>query len=102
MYGFRSTEKAALQEIGPRYMLKLRSLIAGLPAVKAFSEPSTKLEFDEFDDVETNSLKAKAKANCLQRKSKKAEDKEGMEDGDSESQVMKTTRPPRVDECQWQ
>ena len=64
-YGFRSTEKAPLQEIGPRFMLKSGSLGAGSPAVKESGEPSTKLEFDEFDDVETNSLKAKAKANRL-------------------------------------
>ena len=83
-------------------MLKSGSLGAGLPAMEEFSKPSTKLEFDEFEDVETNSPKAKAKANCFQRKSKKAEDKEGMEDGDSESQAMKTIRPPRVDEYQWQ
>ena len=32
-YAFRSTEKAALQEIGPRFTLKLRWLKKGLPSV---------------------------------------------------------------------
>jgi len=32
-YAFRSTEKAALQEIGPRFTLKLRWLKKGLPGV---------------------------------------------------------------------
>src|ERR1700729_1244853 len=37
-YAFRSTEKVALQEIGPRFTLKLRSLRKGLPAVQNFGE----------------------------------------------------------------
>jgi ribosome production factor 1 len=32
-YAFRTTEKVALQEIGPRFTLKLRSLKKGVPAV---------------------------------------------------------------------
>jgi len=35
----RSTEKAALQEIEPRFTLKLESLRTGFPAVRAFGEP---------------------------------------------------------------
>ena len=34
-YAFRSTEKVALQEIGPRFTLKLRSLRKGIPAVRS-------------------------------------------------------------------
>ena len=37
-YAFRSEEKVALQEIGPRFTLKLRSLRKGLPAVQNFGE----------------------------------------------------------------
>lgn len=33
-YMFKSTERAALQEIGPRFTLKLRSLKKGLPSVQ--------------------------------------------------------------------
>ena len=104
-YAFRSTEKAALQEIGPRFTLKLRSLRAGLPAVKEFGEPSTKLEFDEFDDVA-------ADGGHLERKDsdkppaegvdESGKDKDGVEDKVSESKLMKKTKPPTVDEYQWQ
>ena len=51
-YAFRSTEKVALQEIGPRFTLKLRWLKKGLPAVKNLGQPSKPLEFDSFDDEE--------------------------------------------------
>jgi hypothetical protein len=59
--------------------LKLRSLRIGLPAVKEFGEPSTKLEFDEFDDMTTDGgqLKEKTKPNRLRRKSMKAEKAKG-------------------------
>lgn len=33
-YAFKSTEKTALQEIGPRFTLKLRWMKRGLPSVK--------------------------------------------------------------------
>ncbi|KAK0202766.1 anticodon-binding protein [Desarmillaria ectypa] len=45
-YAFRSTEKVALQEIGPRFTLKLRSLRKGIPAVQRFGEAPRGLEFD--------------------------------------------------------
>lgn len=51
-YAFRSTEKVQLQEIGPRFTLKLRSLRKGLPAVKNLGEVSKDLEFDTFEDEE--------------------------------------------------
>lgn len=51
-YAFRTPEKVALQEIGPRFTLKLRSLKKGLPAVKALGEAPPALEFDNFDDVD--------------------------------------------------
>ncbi|EIN06043.1 Brix-domain-containing protein [Punctularia strigosozonata HHB-11173 SS5] len=53
-YAFRSTEKVALQEIGPRFTLKLRSLRKGLPAVQNLGVPPKPLEFDngEVDDEE--------------------------------------------------
>jgi len=49
-YAFRSEEKVALQEIGPRFTLKLRSLRRGLPAVKNLGEAPKPLEFDNFDE----------------------------------------------------
>jgi ribosome production factor 1 len=48
-YAFRSTEKAALQEIGPRFTLKLRWLKKGLPSVGGafgFGEHPPTLEVD--------------------------------------------------------
>ncbi len=49
-YAFRSPEKVALQEIGPRFTLKLRSIKKGLPAVKNLGAPSKPLEFDAGGD----------------------------------------------------
>ncbi|KAG8744985.1 hypothetical protein FRC10_009093 [Ceratobasidium sp. 414] len=45
----RSTEKAALQEIGPRFTLKLRSLKKGIPVVGVGSKPPPALEFANDD-----------------------------------------------------
>jgi ribosome production factor 1 len=45
-YAFRSTEKVALQEIGPRFTLKLRSLRKGIPAVKNLGEHIDSTVFD--------------------------------------------------------
>ncbi|KAF8889313.1 anticodon-binding protein [Infundibulicybe gibba] len=49
-YAFRSTEKVALQEIGPRFTLKLRWLKKGIPAVQNFGEAPRGLEFDVEPD----------------------------------------------------
>ena len=46
-YAFRSTEKVALQEIGPRFTLKLRCLKKGIPAVFDFGEEPQPLALDE-------------------------------------------------------
>ncbi|KAJ6616248.1 anticodon-binding protein [Mycena sp. CBHHK59/15] len=45
-YAFRSPEKVALQEIGPRFTLKLRSLRKGIPAVQRFGEDPKPLVFE--------------------------------------------------------
>jgi len=49
-YAFRSPEKVALQEIGPRFTLKLKHLRKGIPAVQVFGEPAKPLEFDNGDE----------------------------------------------------
>jgi len=49
-YMFKSSEKAALQEIGPRFTLKLRSLKKGLPAVHNLGVAPPKLEIAPEDD----------------------------------------------------
>ncbi|KAI4523748.1 Brix-domain-containing protein, partial [Schizophyllum commune Loenen D] len=51
-YAFRSTEKVALQEIGPRFTLKLRWLKKGIPAVQQFGAPPKPLEFDAAEPLE--------------------------------------------------
>ena len=45
-YAFRSTEKVALQEIGPRFTLKLRWLKKGIPTLQNFGEEPKALDFD--------------------------------------------------------
>ena len=52
-YAFRTPEKVALQEIGPRFTLKLRSMKKGLPAVRNLAEMPQPLEFDVFDEDES-------------------------------------------------
>jgi len=54
-YAFRSTEKAALQEIGPRFTLKLRWLKKGLPGTQNYGEVPKPLEFDDFSDINEES-----------------------------------------------
>ncbi|KAG9223803.1 hypothetical protein CCMSSC00406_0004856 [Pleurotus cornucopiae] len=45
-YAFRTTDKVALQEIGPRFTLKLRSLRRDIPAVTRFGDAPPELGFD--------------------------------------------------------
>lgn len=95
-YAFRSVEKVQLQEIGPRFTLKLRSLKKGLPAVKALGELSKPLEFDSFDDEAQEVAKPKQDA--------EANDGEAMDQDEqpepSESKPKKVI-PPKDDEYQW-
>ena len=77
-YAFRSIEKAALQEIGPRFTLKLRWVKKGLPAVLALGEPPKPLEIGD-DPVET---------------------KEPIDGRNAESGRPKVT-PPTQDEYTW-
>jgi len=76
-YAFRSDEKVAMQEIGPRFTLKLRWVKKNIPAVRNFGEAPKPLEFDT---------------------------EEGSEDGKEEpqKQIVATVVPPREDEYIWQ
>jgi ribosome production factor 1 len=49
---FKSADKAALQEIGPRFTLKLRYLRTGTPAVDQLGAAPPSLTFDREDDSE--------------------------------------------------
>lgn len=91
-YAFRSTEKVALQEIGPRFTLKLRSLRKGLPAVKNLGEVAKGLEFDPFEEPE-NQNKELTKD--------KSEGDESMEVVEEQPKDAKKTLPPKEDEFLW-
>jgi len=73
--------------------------------VKEFGEPSTKLEFDEFDDMAVDGEQPEGESPDRQLVEKLEEDGKGEddEDNDSETEPMKKkTKPPAVDEYQWQ
>ncbi|KAJ7902364.1 anticodon-binding protein [Mycena leptocephala] len=61
-YAFRSPEKVALQEIGPRFTLRLQSLRKGIPAVQRFGDEPKPLIFEpedaETEDAETKTASA--------------------------------------------
>ena len=77
-YAFRSTEKVALQEIGPRFTLKLRWLKKGIPAVRNFGEAPRGLEFDNEDDPKD----------------------EAVSENDDSTKIKKVV-PPKDDEYLW-
>lgn len=95
-----------LQEIGPRFTLKLRSLRKGLPAVKNLGEVSKDLEFDIFEDQEAR------EDNDAGAKDQHQEE-EPMDDADEETQEgidesvgatrdkPKQVVPPKDDEYVW-
>ena len=89
-YAFRSTEKVALQEIGPRFTLKLRSLKKGLPAVNYLGDVAKPLEFDDFSELE--------------EKTERPVDDQG-EAGETEvpAEAVKPSKsvPPKADEYEW-
>ena len=57
-YAFRSVEKAALQEIGPRFTLKLRWLKKGIPAVQNLGVPAPALRLATDDAEESQKSKS--------------------------------------------
>jgi ribosome production factor 1 len=50
-YMFKSAEKTALQEIGPRFTLKLRYIKKGVPAVGQLGAAPPPLMFDDGEEV---------------------------------------------------
>jgi ribosome production factor 1 len=82
-YAFRSTEKVALQEIGPRFTLKLRCLKKGIPAVFDFGEEPEPLVLD----VPPVLVEEK--------------DQEPSENLDKLSTEPRKTVPPKHDEIIW-
>lgn len=47
---FKSTERAALQEIGPRFTLKLKYIKKGVPAVHQLGAAPPPLQFDDDNE----------------------------------------------------
>ncbi|KAF9480550.1 Brix-domain-containing protein [Pholiota conissans] len=80
-YAFRSTEKVALQEIGPRFTLKLRWMKKGIPAVYNYGEAAKSLEFEVTASKSTQEGEASAEP--------------------SEAAPPQKTIPPKQDEFIW-
>ena len=90
-YAFRSTEKVALQEIGPRFTLKLRSLKKGLPAVNYLGDVAKPLEFDTFSEAE-------------EKMEEPASDDQGELDTEGEptkEAALPKKVPPKAEEYEW-
>lgn len=90
-YAFRSTERVALQEIGPRFTLKLRSLKRGLPAVNYLGDVAKPLEFDDFGESEEKT----------ERIVDDAQGESDVEEGTPEVAKPSKKVPPKVDEYEW-
>ncbi|KAI0343211.1 Brix-domain-containing protein [Trametopsis cervina] len=89
-YAFRSVEKVQLQEIGPRFTLKLRSLRKGLPAVKNLGDVSKNPEFDTFGEDESTPEKTMEEGEA-----------QNAEEPEASSSQPKSVVPPKEDEYVW-
>lgn len=93
-YMFASTEKARLQEIGPRFTLKLRWLRKGLPSVLAADgvapRSGEKAEVDDDDDdIEADENAGEGDVDMdenMERTDKPTEGGEGDEDEDDDEE----------------
>ncbi|RXW17780.1 hypothetical protein EST38_g8082 [Candolleomyces aberdarensis] len=88
-YAFRSPEKVALQEIGPRFTLKLRSLKKNIPAVYNLGESPAPLtiEKDNDEDDPVGELEGQV-----------GEQEQEEQNGKQPSKTV----PPKQDEFLWQ
>ncbi|KAJ7733768.1 anticodon-binding protein [Mycena maculata] len=91
-YAFRSPEKVALQEIGPRFTLKLRWLRKGIPAVQRFSDESKPLVFevDNKEDEDEGTLEEPSFA-----------PQPDAEEQPTPGEPPKPVVPPQTDEYMW-
>ncbi|KAJ7437110.1 anticodon-binding protein [Mycena galericulata] len=92
-YAFRSPEKVALQEIGPRFTLKLRSLRKGIPAVQRFGDDPKPLVF-EVDNQEEGD------EGTLEEPGAAGQGAAGETDK-TEAPEAKPVVPPQTDEYLW-
>ena len=88
-YAFRSTEKVALQEIGPRFTLKLRWLKKGIPAVYNYGESAPQLTLGTEPSLEAG------------EEGEEKPEGSGSQEGALEERPKKTV-PPKQDEFIWQ
>lgn len=107
-YAFRSEEKVALQEIGPRFTLKLRSLRKGIPAVQNFGEAPKKTEIEVGVNEEPQD-ESQVRGGIAGSEDEKEPEK-GKETGEDEMQAdepcseetsRKVIKPPKQDEFLW-
>ncbi|KAJ7068656.1 anticodon-binding protein [Mycena amicta] len=97
-YAFRSPEKVALQEIGPRFTLKLRSLRKGIPAVQLFGQTPQPLsiEVDNKEDEEAPAQDATAD------EADEDENEDAAAAPATEPPTILPVVPPQTDEFLWQ
>lgn len=99
-YAFRSEEKVALQEIGPRFTLKLRSLRKGIPAVQNFGEAPKKTEMQVGVDEEAQD-EVQVREGIAELEGEKEPEKEKGTGEDEEISRKKVVKPPKQDEFLW-
>ncbi|KAI5992580.1 anticodon-binding protein [Pisolithus orientalis] len=102
-YAFRSPEKVALQEIGPRFTLKLRWVKRGLPEVRNFGASPEALEITTGVTEEES---APPIEEITERDGNADEDDEDDKDdemgkGPGKSQPPANTKPPKDGEYLW-
>lgn len=87
-----------MQEIGPRFTLKLRSLKKGLPAVKNLGEVAKPLEFDAFEDNKEDAIVEVAKQPDAEEEDAEMADETAPGPEQPKNKVV----PPKDDEFMWQ
>lgn len=102
-YAFRAPERVALQEIGPRFTLKLRWVKRGLPAVRSFGDPGRPLEFDRFEEGEKEGMDVDGGDGDADGDVDGAEDDAEDENGEEEAagSTHQKVVPPTEDEYLW-
>ncbi|KAJ8508900.1 hypothetical protein ONZ45_g8875 [Pleurotus djamor] len=95
-YAFRSTEKVALQEIGPRFTLKLRSLRKDIPAVTRFGESNPGLE------IEVGTTDVPEAKDTTGGEEEEVEENGAEGKGDAPQSTPQPKVPPKQDEYLWQ
>ncbi|KAF7290884.1 Brix domain-containing protein [Mycena chlorophos] len=99
-YAFRSPEKVALQEIGPRFTLKLRSLRKGIPAVQQFGQApeALSIEVDTKEVPEDDEEQQEMPEDGTEMSEPPADDDAVPQAAPSKGPVV----PPQTDEFLWQ